>query len=404
MATAFVASGMRLLAPALLVSSIPVVAQSWTQLPDFPGIERDDASAFTIGTDIYVGTGMDVGFQLTNDWYRFNTLTNSWSPVASLPAAGRQYCSSFELDGNGFLFGGVVNGTATNELWRYDPATDTWTQRASNMDSCSASTAFVLDGAGHVVSGNLASGLPCNFHWVYDAAADEWTLATPLPGPPLHRAASFVDEGTAWVTAGSIAPLYAVAESYAYLPLTGTWTSRAPLPQPRFSGDAVGVPDGGVFVCGGTYDPPSVAHDEVWHYAASTDTWQTYPPLPAGTRRGGVIAFVPPNKVFYGAGSDNVVRYRDWWMLELPVGIGKLATVPFSLSPVPADASLRVSLQEGTFSGDLRITDLEGRTVLHTRMAGNTITIPTASLASGTYVIGLRNEKGVSSTRFMVLH
>jgi N-acetylneuraminic acid mutarotase len=347
---------------------------------------------------------MDAGFQLTNDWYRFNMLTNSWSPVASLPAAGRQYCSSFVIDGAGFLFGGIVNGTATNELWRYEPATDTWTQRASNTDSCSASTAFTLEGAGHVVSGNLANGLPSNFHWVYDPAGDEWTMAGPLPGPPLHRAASFVHEGTAWLTGGSVAPLFAVAESYAYLPMIAMWETRAALPEPRFSGDAVGVPDGGVFVCGGTYDPPSVAHDEVWHYEAATDIWQAYPSFPAGTRRGGVIAFVPPDKVFYGTGSDNAVRYRDWWMLELPVGITEFDPAPFILSPVPADALLNV---KGSTPGDpfsWSIADTDGRVLQMGQAIGGHTGIPTSDLSPGMYIIRFKGIQGTAAKRFTVVH
>lgn len=394
---------MRLGFLSLIVASTQLLGQVWTQLPDFPGIERDDASSFAIGTDIYVGTGMDAGFQLTSDWYRYNTLSNTWDPVAALPAAGRQYASTFVLDGNGYLFGGIVAGTATNELWRFDPTGGAWEARASNADSAFASTAFSLDGAGHVVSGNLASGLPSNFHWVYDAAGDSWTMAMPLPGPPLHRAASFVHNGTAYISGGSLAPLLAVAESYAYLPIIANWETRASLPAPRFSADAVGVPDGGVFVCGGTYDPPSVAHNDVWHYIAATDTWEAYPPLPMGTRRGGVIAFVPPNQVYYGTGSDNAVRYKDWWMLELPVGIEEAGySAAFSLFPTVAhtEINIRVALDIGP--ADVTITDLAGRAVHRTTMTNGSVTIATTSLRVGVYLATVRWATGTSSRRFVV--
>ena len=75
-------------------------------LPDFPGIERDDAAAFVIGDDVYVGTGMDVGFNLTADWYRFNTIDQSWNAVAALPGGGRQYALAIETDGYAYVIGG----------------------------------------------------------------------------------------------------------------------------------------------------------------------------------------------------------------------------------------------------------------------------------------------------------
>jgi N-acetylneuraminic acid mutarotase len=64
---------MRPLLPLLLVLGTALHAQVWQQLPDFPGTARDDAAAFSIGNRIHVGTGMEVGWGLTNDWWCFDT-------------------------------------------------------------------------------------------------------------------------------------------------------------------------------------------------------------------------------------------------------------------------------------------------------------------------------------------
>lgn len=78
---------------ALVSSLVCAIAHAqWQQMPNFPGTPRDDASAFAIDDKVYVGTGMDVGFQLTNDWYRFDGSSLQWSAIASLPATPRQYC------------------------------------------------------------------------------------------------------------------------------------------------------------------------------------------------------------------------------------------------------------------------------------------------------------------------
>jgi N-acetylneuraminic acid mutarotase len=79
--------------PALL--TLATSAQTWTQLPDFPGTARDDAATFTINDKIYVGTGMEVGWGLTTDWWCFDRATASWTAIAPLPAAPRQYCTGF---------------------------------------------------------------------------------------------------------------------------------------------------------------------------------------------------------------------------------------------------------------------------------------------------------------------
>jgi N-acetylneuraminic acid mutarotase len=57
---------MRPLLPFLLAVGTTLHAEVWQQLPDFPGTARDDAAAFSIDNKIYVGTGMEVGWGLTN--------------------------------------------------------------------------------------------------------------------------------------------------------------------------------------------------------------------------------------------------------------------------------------------------------------------------------------------------
>src|SRR5262245_53893716 len=90
-----------------LMLGVPLVAQTWTQLPDFPGTERDDATSFTLNGKIYVGTGMEVGWGLTNDWWCFDTSTETWTPIAALPATPRQYCTGFTVADTGYVFGGI---------------------------------------------------------------------------------------------------------------------------------------------------------------------------------------------------------------------------------------------------------------------------------------------------------
>lgn len=389
----------------ILLLGLPCAAQNWIQMPDFPGTPRDDGSAFVIGTDIYVGTGMDVSFQVTTDWHRYNTLDNTWSPAATLPSDGRQYCSSFTLNGKGYLFGGVVFGVPTNELWQFDPGTESWTQRASAANSLSASTAVAYDDRGHVLTGNAENNLPSTIHQVYDPVNDSWSLSVALPGEPLHRAASFVHEGMIHVVGGSLAGFSAVGSNWAFDASQGDWAARSDLPAPRFAGDAIGVPDGGLFIGGAVSNALDGPQADVWHYIAATDSWETYPALPAGTRRGGVIAFVPPNQVYYGTGSDNAARYNDWWKLELPVGLSEMnEPAGFTLGPSPADTHLDLTRTQAGMNAIWSIHDAQGRLVHSIPATSSHHRLDTRSWPAGAYVAVLADATQRVAKRFVVIH
>ena len=56
--------------------------QSWEETSTFSGTPRDDASYFKIGSKHYIGTGREVGFGCTRDFYFFDesslSLGNLW--------------------------------------------------------------------------------------------------------------------------------------------------------------------------------------------------------------------------------------------------------------------------------------------------------------------------------------
>src|SRR5262245_31139986 len=156
---------MRFIAPLLLYAGA-LPAQIWTQLPDFPGTARDDAASFTIGSKIYVGTGMEVGWGLTNDWWCFDTQTDSWTSIAALPSTPRQYAAAFTVADTGYVFGGVDANGALNELWAYRPDQNAWEQRSS-MPAEARYACVAVEGwsYGIVATGMLASGSPTSEAW-----------------------------------------------------------------------------------------------------------------------------------------------------------------------------------------------------------------------------------------------
>jgi N-acetylneuraminic acid mutarotase len=113
-----------------ITSFYPTNAQSWFQMPDFPGVERDDGASFVIQDIAYCGSGV-VPFVALGDFYAFDLLSESWDTISPLPTGQeRQYAAAFSNDSLGFLFGGFA-GSFLNDLWQYDPATDQWTQKSA---------------------------------------------------------------------------------------------------------------------------------------------------------------------------------------------------------------------------------------------------------------------------------
>ncbi len=57
------------------------VADTWTQVADYPGNKRAYAPSFVINDYGFAGTGYDGA--LKDDFYRYDYVNNSWSPVAA---------------------------------------------------------------------------------------------------------------------------------------------------------------------------------------------------------------------------------------------------------------------------------------------------------------------------------
>lgn len=333
-----------------------LAGQEWVQLDDFPGTARDDAASFTVFDRVFVGTGLDEGFQLTNDWYVFILSEWRWDTIAPLPASGRQYASTFSLNDQGYLFGGVDASGPLNELWCYDPLTDTWSERtplpAPGRYACAV---FTQNDKAYVCTGMLEGGAPTNEVWAYDRITDTWTARAAVPGPPRHRATALEN----LVVGGADAAGNALTDAHAYTTVTDEWTERNDLPAPRYSAEAVEN-----LLIGGA-SSASTLHADVWSHDPVNDTWTgaLLPPFPGGPRRSAVSApnlyLMDVGMIFFGTGSDNQQRYRDWWMLNFPVGVPEERQAQVRVFPNPAKG--RITLEHPVHTSLDRILLLDGR-------------------------------------------
>ncbi len=373
----------------LLLIGLHVQAQQWTPLADLPAITRDDAVSFTIGSQVFVGTGMDAGFQLRADWYRYTTWNNAWSAAAPLPSAGRQHAVSFSLNDQGYLQGGLTSAGPTTELWMYDPALDIWTVRSPLPSTPRyASACFTVGGLAYVAGGAFQNGTTTAQLFAYDPVTNVWVARAPMPGPPRQRAMAFSALGKGYVFGGVDGQFIALRDGWSYDPMTNSWSPVDSLPEARYTGNCIDLQDGGLLI-GGASDESTV-HADVWRYSAWNDSWTVLPAFPAGPRRGAAGTAWGGTKAYFGTGSDVAQRYADWWMLDLPVGIGEISPPAWRAYPNPCTDL--VWLEGPSRPMEAVVTDGMGRTVLRATVAPDR-SLDLSALGPGRYCV--RSPGGV---------
>ena len=382
----------------------------WTQLPDFPGTPRDDAASFVIDGKIYVGTGREVGFGYTNDWFCYDPGNDTWSSISTMPATPRQYCTAFTIADTGYVFGGTGPDGPNNELWAYHPESDQWEQKAS----LPAEARYACVGIGMmwadalIASGMLASGLPTNQAWKYLAQTDEWIATGDVPGPARHRAACVQGNGGGMLLLGGADSTFTgMRDAWLYPSAfeTGSWYPADSIPEPRWGADGSGSYVY-VLACGAT--DQSIYHADVWKFGT---IWNAIDPFPAGTRRGGVAAGLEgpqswANSFYYGLGLDGTfARRNDWWRLDLLVGINEQSPLnTFQLFPVPTNSELNITVRPEAVGSEIRIATMDGRLMDKFRIDRSTQRINVDRYLDGMYTLSLHTSAGSSTHRFIVQH
>lgn len=389
---------MRQLLLVVLLIGTAASAQTWIQLSDFPGTARDDAAAFAIGGKIYVGTGMEVGWGLTNDWYQFDGTTGQWSQIASLPASPRQYCAAFVLpspDGDfGYLFGGLDANGPLNELWRYDPAMNSWTQMASlPSEPRYAAVAF---NNGYIATGLFGNGAATNEMWHYEPGTGSWQQLSSMPAIPRHRACGMTRVGL-MVIGGADSAYHALADCWTYNTLTDTWSACASLPEGRY-GSMCGLAAYDFLLTAGATSDSTIV-ETAFRYN-QTEWWPMIDTYPGGTRRGGILIEGGSGQpgvwhTYTGLGiSNDLQRHNDWYVISGAFSVDEHQLGRLDIHPNPVQNTLTVAWPGTWPNAQVRILNAGGRTVLDQNLnQGQPLDV--ATLRAGHYLVMVRHGSTV---------
>ena len=197
-------------------------------------------TSFTIGDSIYVVGGVigNAAFapkNLTQHVWLYNTDANTWTRMQDFPGLAVYGTSSFVINGLGYIVNGwdsTETGAGPSNLWQYNPATDTWTNKAPFPGlpryTC---TSFSLNGKGYI---GLGFKPLYNDMWEYDPTTNAWTQMANFPGVARQAPVWFTIGNYAYVGMGAVGDnmggFYLQSDFYRFDPGTNTWTTLGVFP------------------------------------------------------------------------------------------------------------------------------------------------------------------------------
>ena len=380
-------------------------AQIWQPAPTFTGIERDDAATFTINDKHYVGTGLAPWFAALGDVHAFDTSTETWQAVASLPGgAERQYACGFASFTHGYFFGGLNDTNYLNDLWQYDPITDSWNQKTALPGlGRSGASCFVIGDTAYIFGGQAKRQLAIAEVWAYSFSGDSWHQKNDLPVNGSWRgcASSNVVAGYACFgkdSLGQISP-----NLYRYEPQNDTWQIESALPfLPRTYAGLVHIPNNLYFLMG--QDSSHTIHNNLWRYSTTLKQWFQFPDFPDTPRRGGCTFGTSPIMLYYTTGLDSTgQRLKESYRFLLPVGLGeKHTTNNLLIFPNPAQSMLTLQVPNATKQWYWILFDMTGKILEEGRSTKNSFLVNTAELPAGTYLINVKYQETVLHQTFSI--
>jgi len=147
------------------------VADLWTSKPDFPGGPRNQAVAFAVETKGYIGSGSRDSYTPTKDFWCYDPIYG-WKQIADLPGPGLVSCSSFVMNGKGYVGLGTNLVGNFKDFWSYKPALNTWNAvdpPPSYFQARTGAVSFSISNIGYIATGYTNTEL----------LADLWSICEP---------------------------------------------------------------------------------------------------------------------------------------------------------------------------------------------------------------------------------
>ncbi|MFB1019188.1 MAG: kelch repeat-containing protein [Flavobacteriales bacterium] len=364
-------------------------AQDWVQLEDYPGLGRNHPITFSIGTDGYVLAGQNENGSYVNDFYKYDTTTDSWTQLPNFPGYPRGYAYGIEHNGKAYV--GFGNSNAfdigpLDDLWEYDPLTEAWTELASCPCGGRLHPAMLEAGGKIFVGlGNNDSGNQDDW-WAYDIATDTWAQKADFIAEKRHHPYFFSIDDIAYVGFGHGASIY--NDFYKYEPLTDTWTQVSSIPaQGRVAGTQFAYNGKGYALSGDGENHSYLETGEFWQYTPETDSWLSLPVHP-GHSKWAPGCFIVGDVLYFTSGfqydDGNSETLNDLWRFNLDE-ISGIEVVELETLVYPNPTTDKILLSSPV---DYHLFSLKGELVLEGR--GSSIEV--SQLSKGVYFLNTKTQ------------
>jgi N-acetylneuraminic acid mutarotase len=336
---------MKLLLIFTLLSSTILNAQNWEQIQDFPGTPRDDASSFTINNEVFVGLGMDNGFNCQNNFKKFNLVNQSWGDAVSLPInEERQYATSFSSNGKGYIFGGLTcSGEYLSDLWIFDVQTELWTELPSLPSlGRSGMSNFIIEDNVYIVGGKTASSSYTNEVWSFNLTTQLWTQKANLPLSGFWKGIAFTTNSLGYISLGRESDISLNTSTYSYTPDFNTWAPVSGLSISPRSYSCSAQNDTFLFIYGGVNESGEILNDTYRVDLINLES-EELTQFPAEERKGGQL-FISNHDLFITTGISLTERKKETWKLGQAVNLEQLELETL-IYPNPFDDAISVCLK-----------------------------------------------------------
>ncbi|MCC6182818.1 MAG: T9SS type A sorting domain-containing protein [Bacteroidia bacterium] len=328
----------------LLFSSTILKAQSWVQLNDFPGTERDDGLAFVINNKAYCITGLEVGWHCTKNGYVLDGSTETWSVIASLPLGSeRQYATGFSYNGLGYLLGGIdCSSICLNDFFEYSPSLNNWSQLPNFPgQGRQGMSNFIIKNKLYVLGGKYTDGTVTNEIWEYNFSNSNWTQKNNLPFNGMWRGSAFSIDTIGYVCYGLKNDNSYNHFMFKYNYINDTWSkiSNIVLLDRKYIGTA--ICDQKACLYGGI-DSLNNISNTVYVFNPIDSSIAIKLAIPSFARKDG-MAFSLNNDFYYTTGVTNSFRTKETWKTSELVGLNeKIKHDFFKIYPNPASSVLNI--------------------------------------------------------------
>lgn len=364
-------------------------------------------------TWIYTFMGIDsnktCGQAIRLEAYKYNTVSDQWSPIASVPdTAGRIAASATGLNGKVYLIGGYhvhpdCDETTSSRLDIYDPLTDTWSAGPTMLIRVDDHVQVTWKDSLIILVSGWSGTANTRAVTIYDTYLNQWSQANNVGGPGLFgHAGSIVGDTILYIDGALIQGPTFSAINAARMgviqngdPHLIAWTPLGAHPGPKVYRGGGFSYGSRILFTGGTSNAfnidgigyngvPSVESGRTFGYDLATATWEEYARNPDSVMDVREVVKVGENEFFVVGGmeANQTVTNKVSVFVVDTVLVGQKEQAQDELgmivSPNPAKKTFRLRIVlSAPAQAQVQLRDAAGRIVAElmqeTLPAGSTV-------------------------------